>query len=237
MEFKTAILKEDASKKGEFVGYASTWTRNPDSYGDVVAKGAFANTLKDWAEKGVSIPVLWGHRMDDPSMFIGAVKEAEEDDHGLRVHVVLYLDNPIAAQVYRLLRSKAVAQMSFAFDILEDRTVKLDDGTKARELVEVRLYEVSVVPVGANQDTSIEDVKSGGSDSDKPPFTGEQIKALKAIADEWIADHTDDDPQEGEGGSNDSGAETGQEAGKASRAEAVARINDQINALIGQEGA
>lgn len=235
MEFKTVVFKEDATQKGEFVGYASTWTRNPDSYGDVVAKGAFANTLKDWAEKGASIPALWGHRMDDPSMFIGAVKEAKEDDHGLRVRVALYLDNPIAAQVYRLLKSKAVAQMSFAFDILEDRTVKLDDGTKVRELVEVRLYEVSVVPVGANQDTSIEDVKSG--DSDKSPFTGEQLKALKALADEWIAGHTDDDPQEGEGGSNDSGAETGQEAGKASRAEAVARINDQINALIGQEGA
>ena len=234
MEFKTATLTEDASAVGEFVGYASTWTRTPDSYGDVVAKGAFADTLKAWESKGTPIPCLWGHRMDEPECFLGAVIEAEEDDHGLRVRVALDLDNPKASRVYQLLKSRLVAQMSFAFDIREDRTVEVDDGVKARELVRVDLYEVSVVPIGANQDTSIEDVKSNSGDD----FTSEQIKALKAIADEWIADHANDDPQEGEGDSNADAGKAAQECGKSARAEAVARLNQQINALTGgQEGA
>ena len=46
VEFKTVAVKAGESA-GEFVGYASTWTRTPDSYGDVVAKGAVAATLAD----------------------------------------------------------------------------------------------------------------------------------------------------------------------------------------------
>ncbi len=158
MEFKTTgtlSRKTDGDQAG-FVGYASTWTRDPDSYGDVVAKGAFTRTLKEWGEKGLPIPVLWGHRLDDPKYFIGAVKTAKEDDHGLKVDVELDADSPTAEHVRRLLKSGAVAQMSFAFDVRESADVELDDGRKARELRDLRLYEVSVVPIGANQDTSIE---------------------------------------------------------------------------------
>ena len=37
--------------------------------------------------------------------------------------------------------------------------MELDDGTKANELRELKVYEASFVPVGANQDTGIVDVK------------------------------------------------------------------------------
>lgn len=242
MEFKTITLKEDATQVGEFVGYASTWTRQPDSYGDVVAKGAFADTLAAWEERGAPIPALWGHRMDEPSMFIGTVAEAEEDDHGLRVRVSLDLDNPTAAQVHRLLKARSVAQMSFAFDIREDATVEVDDGVKARELRKLDLYEVSVVPVGANQDTSIESVKAQphtrkADDDQGLPFTDEQIEALRRVADEWIADHDGDDDQDsptsgGGSGGNTRSAEA--RRGKAARVEAAARIAEEINALTGQ---
>jgi len=272
VEFKTALLKEDDSKAGTFVGYASTWTREPDSYGDVVAKGAFKDTLADWEKRGAPIPCLWGHRMDEPECFIGAVTAAEEDDHGLKVSVTLDLDNPKAAQTHRLMKASMVTQMSFAFDILDSGTVQVEDGVKARELRKVTLYEVSVVPVGANQDTSIEDVKGGpaltaaqwaaitrwakaagdedtstssgddtstdgGQDDESPDFTAEQIKALRELADEWIADHDEDDPQEGEGDGNSTPAEAAQEGGKAARLEAIARLTNEINALMGQEGA
>lgn len=230
VEYKVASLKADTRAPGEFTGYASTWTRTPDSYGDVVRRGAFADTLAAWEATGRPIPALWGHRMDDPTMFIGTVKEAVEDDHGLLVRVALDLDNPVGAQVHRLLKTGSVAQMSFAFDVLEDATVEVEDGVKARELRRVSLYEVSVVPLGANQDTSIEDVKSRRAvkdDGDGGGFTAEQVAALREIADEWIADH-EDDPEEGEGGGN---AEAAQEGGKA---EAVARLNCQIAALAGR---
>ena len=31
---------------GSITGYASTWTREPDSYGDIVAKGAFLESIE-----------------------------------------------------------------------------------------------------------------------------------------------------------------------------------------------
>ena len=45
--FKTRDDDEDL-KDGEFIAYPSTFTRTPDSYGDIVAKGAFADTIKAW---------------------------------------------------------------------------------------------------------------------------------------------------------------------------------------------
>lgn len=51
---------------GGIVAYASIFDREPDSYGDVVARGAFADTLEVWWESGRPIPLLFGHNMDDP---------------------------------------------------------------------------------------------------------------------------------------------------------------------------
>lgn len=56
--------------------------------GDVIAKGAFADTLKAWAESGRPVPVLYGHNMDDPDFNIGTA-ELTEDERGLKVSVVL----------------------------------------------------------------------------------------------------------------------------------------------------
>lgn len=224
MEFKTTgtlSRKTDGDQAG-FVGYASTWTRDPDSYGDVVARGAFTRTLKEWGEKGLPIPVLWGHRLDDPKYFIGAVKSAKEDEHGLKVDVDLDADSPTAEHVRRLLKTGAVAQMSFAFDVRESADVELDDGRKARELRDLRLYEVSVVPIGANQDTSIEDVKAPTSG-----LTSEEITQIRAL----LATQTA--PEEGEAGSNtDVDVEDPKGQDDDTPAKAAARLNTQIAVLF-----
>ncbi len=164
-EVKVALKVGDGSTdnglaEGEFEAYASTFTREPDSYGDVVAKGAFGDSLKEWAESGQVLPVLFGHRFDDPDYNIGGVVEASEDDHGLKIRGQLDLDSPKAAQVHRLMKAKRIGQMSFAFDTLDEGSVELEDGRKANELRKLKLYEVSVVPIGANQDTEILAVKS-----------------------------------------------------------------------------
>ena len=161
-EVKVALKVGDGSTdnglaEGEFEAYASTFTREPDSYGDVVAKGAFGDSLK---ESGQVLPVLFGHRFDDPDYNIGGVVEASEDDHGLKIRGQLDLDSPKAAQVHRLMKAKRIGQMSFAFDTLDEGSVELEDGRKANELRKLKLYEVSVVPIGANQDTEILAVKS-----------------------------------------------------------------------------
>ena len=64
---------------GQIEGYASTWIRQPDSYGDVVKKGAFAKSLKERWNGGKGIPFLWAHQMDNLNSFIGT---AEADGYG-----------------------------------------------------------------------------------------------------------------------------------------------------------
>lgn len=151
---------DDGLKDGEFIVYPSTFTKTPDSYGDVVAPGAFADTIKEWVDSGNTLPGLYGHRMDDPDFFVASATEMTEDEHGWRVKGEFDLESPKGAQVYRLVKGRRLNQLSFAYDVLEDGQVELEDGAKANELRKLKVYEFSFVPVGANQDTSVVAVKA-----------------------------------------------------------------------------
>src|SRR5690606_4229004 len=137
---------------GRFQAYASTFDV-VDSYGDMVIKGAFLDSLAEYGAKGEGIPLYWRHRMDDPFMLIGKTLEAREDDRGLWVDCGL-LDTNNAKQVHALLKAGLVKQMSFAYDIVEAAWVerKPEEGGSYYELRKLKIHEVSVVPVGANQD-------------------------------------------------------------------------------------
>lgn len=144
--------------EGQFEAYASIFG-NVDSYGDVVQPGAFANSLKTWADSGNLLPVLFGHNMADPDFNIGHVVEAVEDARGLKVIGQLDLESPKGLQTYRMLKGKRISQMSFAYDVVKGSAGTLD-GLDVYELHEVKIYEVSLVTIGANQATEILAVKS-----------------------------------------------------------------------------
>lgn len=150
---------DDGLKEGEFLVYPSTFTREPDAYGDVVAKGAFERTIKEWADSGNVLPGLFGHRMDDPDFFVAGAIEMGEDDHGWWVKGEFDMDSPKGAHVYRLVKGRRLSQLSFAYDVREDGVVEVAEGQKANELRDLKVYEFSFVPVGANQDTSVVAVK------------------------------------------------------------------------------
>ena len=149
---------DDGLQEGQFKAYASVFG-NIDSYGEAVVKGAFEETLSEWATSGLVLPILFGHNMVDPDFNIGGVIEAKEDDHGLLIHGELDLENPKAVQVYRLLKGRRINQLSFAYDVLDSGPAEKDD-TKYTELRKLKLYEVSIVPIGANQETEVLAVKS-----------------------------------------------------------------------------
>lgn len=152
---------EDVSDGGEVLAYASTFDRVPDSYGDVVARGAFAKTLADWQASGNPIPLLFGHRTDDPRMNIGAVIEAEEDERGLKIRARFDEENEIAQYTRKLVKEGRLTKLSFAYDTLDAAPVVLADGTRANELRELKLYEVSLVPIPANELTEVIEAKDG----------------------------------------------------------------------------
>lgn len=170
METRNVVLgqvkagKAAGLQEGQMLAYASVFG-NVDSYGDIVAKGAFTNTLKDWAErgksKGQSIPFLYGHNMSDPNMNIGSVLEATEDEKGLRIKVQ-FDDDPMAQKVYRLVKAGRLNELSFAFDVVKSAWIDDEENPKAmRELQELKLYECSAVPIGANSETEVLAIKSG----------------------------------------------------------------------------
>jgi uncharacterized protein len=150
---------EDGLKEGEFLVYPSTFTREPDAYGDVVAKGAFLDDIAAWKDSGNVLPGLYGHRMDDPDYFVAGAIEEGEDEHGWWVKGEFDLENPKAQQVYRLVKGRRLNQLSFAYDTLEEGKVDLGEGKSANELRKLKRYEFSFVPLGANQDTSVVAVK------------------------------------------------------------------------------
>jgi uncharacterized protein len=156
---------EDGLGEGQFTAYASVFG-NIDSYGDVVTRGAFANDLARWEKSGNAIPVLFAHQMADPDYNIGHVIKAEEDNVGLKVTAQLDLENPKAKQVYRMLKGRRINQMSFAYDVVDGSTENVD-GTDVYEIRDLKLYEVSVVTVGANQETEILAVKQAATLADR----------------------------------------------------------------------
>ncbi|OFQ49579.1 hypothetical protein HMPREF2935_00595 [Corynebacterium sp. HMSC076D02] len=169
--------------------------------------------------------------MADPDFNIGMVTSAEEDEHGLKVVCELDTDSPKGAQVHRLLKQGRVREMSFAFAATSSEYGELD-GKSVRFLKEVDLFEVSVVPLGANPETEVLAVKSptvnlalpetlaerflevlGGKSLGGPPGTDEEDDD-----DEDTPDSEDEASDEGDSSSEvtDSGGEDepGEDAGE-----------------------
>lgn len=158
------VYEAEQADGGEIVAYASTFDRIPDAYGDVVAPGAFAKSLADWQASGNPIPLLFGHRTDDPRMNLGSVIEASEDERGLRIRARFDEDNEIAQYTRKLVKEGRLTKLSFAYDTLDSEIVTLEDGTRANELKELKIYEISLVPIPANQLTEVISAKAANDD-------------------------------------------------------------------------
>ena len=238
-----ACIKSELKEDGGIVkGYASTFDREPDSYGDVVAPGAFSKSLERWKAlnaDGKYIPLLWGHDTEDPKSNIGRVVDAIEDDRGLLVTAEFDAENEKAQYVRKLVQEGRVYQFSFAFEIHDQATVELENGVKANELRELELFEVSLVQIPANQHATVEEVKSdepeikagrrnSAKDADKLREIEDAAKQIQNVVNGLLADDeapTTDGDDEGE-------AEKAAE-GHTSQAEFVDAYRQAVKTLIG----
>ena len=201
-KYKSFAVKADgiSADGGTITGYASTWDREPDSYGDVVAKGAFVDTLREWEQRDAHIPFLYGHRLDDPKYNIGWC-EAEEDERGLKFTAHLDADSEKAQYVRKLYKEGRIYQFSFAFDVLDAAEVELEDGTKANELRKLDLYEISAVQIPANAHAEVVEVKAGRrnskKDEDQLRAILEQLDAIRSTITDLIGeeDEPEDEPK------------------------------------------
>jgi len=158
MKIKSFNVKYRDEGNGSIEGYASTWIREPDSYGDIVAPHAFSKSLAERWNGGKGIPLLWAHQMDNLKSYIGKA-DADEDEKGL--HFIAKFDDTEEAQrVRELYKDGRLKSFSFAYDTLDWAPIELEDGRKANELRELDLFEISCVILPANADATMTEVKA-----------------------------------------------------------------------------
>lgn len=150
----------DGLEEGQFEAYAAVFDVK-DSHGDIIRKGAFAETLAEWDASDAPIPVLYGHDFGELMNNIGYVLAAEEDERGLKVIAQLDMDTPNGKQAHRLISQKRLTDLSFAFDVQEHKIVEGKDGEPGHtELLKLGLFEISAVPIGANREAGFLAVKT-----------------------------------------------------------------------------
>lgn len=193
MEIKSFDVQYKDEGSGMIEGYASTWIRTPDSYGDVVKQGAFEKTLRERWNGGKNIPFLWAHQMDSLKSFIGTAT-ADEDDRGLHF-VATFDDTEEAQRVRQLYKDGRLRKFSFAYDVVDSGPVTLENGVKANELRELDLYEISAVTVPANDDAGVVDVKSGRRNSKADE---DKIKQAITLLQDVLGELVEDEPDDGE---------------------------------------
>lgn len=156
MDKKTApVLELKALKEtGEFEGYGSTFGGGPDAYGDVIAEGAYADSLAAHKAKGSMPKLFWQHQSDQP---IGKWLDAKEDSHGLLLKGKLNMGVQRGKEAYELLKEGDIDGLSIGYRIKE-YSVDTDSGVWTLEKLD--LVEVSIVSVGANEHAIVQSVKA-----------------------------------------------------------------------------
>jgi HK97 family phage prohead protease len=151
-------LEPRIDQPGVFSGYASQFGV-ADNQGDKVERGAFAASLEAWRSRGRRPAMLWQHDASEP---IGLWTKLEEDSTGLRVEGRLLLSIRAGVEAYEHLKAGTVDGLSIGYQAVEARR---DRRSGIRRLVQVNLWEISLVTFPANQDARVATVKSDEAES------------------------------------------------------------------------
>jgi HK97 family phage prohead protease len=147
----TPYQVKETDGKGTVVFYGSTFDVLDDD-GDIIVKGAFKKTI---SENKNRIRYLNNHRTDQQ---LGVILDIQEDDTGLLVKAAINMDKTVGRDVY----SDYVMAMKYGKQV--EHSVGfipiIHKGTDPRYIKEVKLFETSYVPWGANQHTPLLSVKS-----------------------------------------------------------------------------
>jgi len=140
-----------SEKNSSVDGYAAVFNTPSDGlpFIERIRPGAFTKTISDGAE----VKALFNH---DPNFVLastsGKTLQLAEDQHGLRFSFVLP-DTTAGRDLKELLTRGDINKCSFGFVSVKDQTV-FENGQEIRELIEVRLFDVSLVCFPAYSSTS-----------------------------------------------------------------------------------
>jgi uncharacterized protein len=130
-------------------GYAAVFNQWADIGGwfrEKIKPGAFKKTIKE-----ADVRALWNH---DPNYVLGRNKAdtltLSEDEHGLAVEISPP-DSQWAKDLLVSMKRGDINQMSFGFQVVKE---EWNNDTNERELLELKLFDVSVVTFPAYDQTS-----------------------------------------------------------------------------------
>lgn len=149
----TVPLQAKATAQGRITGLASPFGGEPDAYGDVVAPGAFAASLRKHIAEGTAPAMLWAHDQARP---IGTWERLEERADGLHVEGQLALATKDGAESFEHLKAGAVTGLSIGFVVAPKGA---DYTATGRLLKEVDLAEISLVTIPAARAARVSAVK------------------------------------------------------------------------------
>ena len=156
------IKFEDIKEDGTFKGHASLFDQVPDSYRDLVARGAFKETLSSGGRNKSGIAMLYQHRSDKiPGVWVSL----GEDTKGLMAEGQLALDTQLGKEIHAIMRLGIKTGtfkfgLSIGYDALDfDYHTPAGESRKVRTLKKVDLWEISIVTFPAKIGTDILDVK------------------------------------------------------------------------------
>ena len=158
MEYKAAPLEIKADgDEGVVEGLFSVFG-NIDDGGDIIHRGAFTKTLQERANR---VKVFFMHIWD--RLIAPPPDTLSETEAGLFASFRLVLDSFWGREAWALIKGGALTEGSIGFE-----AVKFDYGEQSvRNLREVKLYEISPVPLGMNPMTAIRAVKAGALPDDQ----------------------------------------------------------------------
>ena len=151
---------------GTVEGYGSVFGVR-DNYDDVIAKGAFIDSLKSHKAAGTMPAMLWQHDADKP---IGVWTEMVEDEKGLRIKGQLAMETVKGKEAHALLKMGALNGLSIGF---MSKEWAYDRDTEVRTLTAIDLWEVSLVTFPANEKARVTNVKS--ADELQAPKDAEKV--------------------------------------------------------------
>ena len=160
IEYKEIPFEIDVkgiTEEGEFSGYGSTFGGKADSYGDVIAEGAYAGTILKNGYGGLGVKMLWQHNSTDP---IGKYLSLQENKTGLKVHGKLTKGVQRADEAHLLMKDGVVNSLSIGFSLPDKESSEFNPKTGIRNLKRIDLHEISLVTFPANTRATITNVKS-----------------------------------------------------------------------------
>lgn len=160
-------LESADENTGEFSGYASVFG-NVDDGGDIVVKGAFAETI---VEDFARIKILALH--NGCWLPVGKPIELREDDHGLFIRGKIS-DTSMGRDIQTLLKDGVLNELSIGYEAID---YEIDEEAHVRYLKRIKLWEVSIVTWAMNDQATIDDVKSLAEELRTEAMSGKMSRA------------------------------------------------------------